>query len=106
MCNNTAPASAPQSVTAASVMSTGFLLSWLSPPPEDHNGVIRNYSITLTELNTGSMVELVSQTNSQVFDSLQPFYNYSVQVAAVTVAQGPQTSAFVVTTLEDSELSV
>ena len=76
---------------------------WLIPPPEDHNGVIRNYSITLTELNTGSVVELVSQTNNQVFDSLQPYYNYSVQVAAVTVAPGPPTSAFVVTTLEDGK---
>ena len=47
------------------------------------------------------MLQLVSQTTSQLFDSLRPYYNYSVQVAAVTVAEGPSSSAFVVTTLED-----
>ena len=99
----TAPASAPLGVTAASVTSTGFLLTWSSPPLEDHNGVIRNYSITLRELGTGNVVQLVSQTTSQVFDSLQPYYNYSIQVAAVTIAPGPPTSPFVITTLEDSK---
>lgn len=96
-----APASAPLSVTAASLTSTGFLLSWASPPPEDHNGVIRNYTISLTELNSGTMLQLVSQTTSQLFDSLQPYYNYSLQVAAVTVAPGPSSAALVITTLED-----
>ena len=49
------------------------------------------------------MIRLVSQTTNQVFDSLQPYYNYSVQVAAVTVAPGPFTSVFTVTTLEDGK---
>lgn len=49
------------------------------------------------------MVQLVSQSTTQLFDSLQPYYNYSVQVAAVTVAPGPFSSLFVVTTLEDGE---
>ena len=100
-----APASAPVSVAAASVTSTGFLLSWSSPPLEDHNGVIRNYSIAITELNTGNVVNLVSQTTSQLFDSLQPYYNYSVQVAAVTVAPGPLSTASIITTLEDGKIS-
>ena len=90
-------------MTATSVTSTGFLLSWVSPPPEDQNGVIRNYTISLVELTTGRMVQLVSQSTTQLFDSLQPYYNYSVQVAAVTVAPGPFSSLFVVTTLEDGE---
>lgn len=98
-----APASSPVSVTAASLTSTGFLLSWASPPAEDHNGVIRNYSISLTELNSGNMLQLVSQTTSQLFDSLQPYYNYSVQVAAVTVAPGPFSAPLVITTLEDGK---
>ena len=83
--------------------STGFLLSWASPQPEDRNGIVRNYTIAISELNTGNMVQLVSQTTSQVFDSLHPYYNYSVQVAAVTVALGPFSSAFTITTLEDSK---
>ena len=99
-----APASSPVSVTAASLTSTGFLLSWASPPPEDHNGVIRNYTISLTELNTGNTLQLVSQTASQLFDSLQPYYNYSVQVAAVTVAPGPFSPALIITTLEDGKI--
>lgn len=99
-----APASAPLGIAAATVTSTGFLLSWSGPPVQDHNGVIRNYSIIIRELNTGNTVNLVSQTTNQLFDSLQPYYNYSVQVAAVTVAPGPFSPAFVITTLEDSKL--
>lgn len=98
---NLAPSTAPMSVTVTSITSTSFLFSWIDPPPVDHNGLIRNYTIVISELNTGNVVQLVSQTTSQVFDSLHPDYNYSVEVAAVTVATGPFSPALTVSTLED-----
>ncbi len=88
-----------------SISSTGFLLSWVDPPPEHHNGVIRNYSIIVRELNTDNSIQLVSQTTDQSFDSLHPNYNYSIQVAAVTVIAGPYSPEYYITTLSDGKPS-
>ena len=98
-----APSSAPANVMVTSISSTGFLLSWIDPPPEHHNGVIRNYSIIVRELNTGHSIQLVSHTTHQSFDSLHPNYNYSIQIAAVTVVAGPYSPEYYVTTLSDSK---
>ena len=87
----------------SSISSSGFLLSWVDPPLEHHNGVIRNYSIVVRELNTDNSLWLVSQTTYQSFDSLNPHYNYSIQIAAVTVAAGPYTPEFHITTLPDGK---
>ena len=85
----------------SSISSIGFLLSWIDPPPENQNGVIRNYSIIIRELNTDNSIQLVSQNTDQSFDSLHPYYNYSIQIATVTVAVGPYSPEFHVTTLSD-----
>lgn len=89
------------SVFATSVTSTSFLLSWVNPPQANHNGIIRNYTIAIIELNTGNMVQYVSQTTSWTLDSLHPDYNYSVAVAVVTVAEGPFSPELIVSTSED-----
>ena len=99
--DNVAPSAAPVSVTATSITSTSFLLSWINPPPVNHNGIIRNYTIIINELNTGNRVQYVSQTTSWVFESLHPDYNYSVAVATVTVAEGPFSTELIISTLED-----
>ena len=101
-----APSAAPVGVIATLVTSTSFLLSWANPPPVNHNGIIRNYTIVINELNTGNLVQYVSQTTSWTFDSLHPDYNYSVVVAAVTIAEGPFSPELTVSTLEDSNTIV
>ena len=88
----------------SSISSTGFLLSWVDPPPEHQNGVIRNYSLILREVNTDNRIQLESQTTDQSFDSLHPHYNYSIQIATVTVAVGPYSPELHVTTLADGTL--
>lgn len=88
----------------SSISSTGFIVSWANPSSEHHNGVIRNYSIILRELNTENHIQLVSQTTKQRFDSLHPHYNYSIQIATVTVAVGPYSPELYVTTLSDGRL--
>lgn len=57
----------------------------------------------MRELNTDNSIQLVSQTMDQSFDSLHPHYNYSIQIAAVTVMVGPYTPEFYVTTLPDGK---
>ena len=85
--------------------SSGFLLSWSAPPAVNHNGIIRNYTINITEENTGRQLQLTSNTNSQRVESLHPYYNYTCAVSTVTVAAGPYSVPVAITTLEDGMLT-
>ena len=77
------------------------MLTWSPPPAEDQNGIIRNYIINITELETGIVFRHASLSTSILVYSLHPFYRYAVTLAAVTVGQGPATVAFTVQTRED-----
>ena len=83
-----APASPPQNLTVTPVDSRNVHLSW-SPPPEHHNGVIRQFWINITEADTGRRFQLISVGTSFTVSSLHPFYTYSFQIAAYTVNLGP-----------------
>lgn len=98
MC--TAPASSPTGVEISEVGTTGFVVSWSLPPATDHNGIIRNYTLSITEENTGRRILTTSRTLSQRVESLHPYYNYTCEVAAVTVSAGPFSEPIIVTTAE------
>ena len=105
-CINTAPSSAPISLSVSAVDSLSIFLSWSPPLASDHNGIIRSYSIKVTAISdiytdVFSFSTLATTFNTSV---LSPFTTYSVQVAAVTVATGPFTSAYNVTTQQDGNL--
>ena len=85
------------------VSSSGFLLLWSVPSMADHNGIIRNYTIIVTEENTGRELVLTSSSTSQRIESLHPFYNYTCRVAAVTVGVGPFSLPVTITTAEDGK---
>lgn len=95
-----APSSPPTDVQVTVVSSTGLLVSWSMPPAADHNGVLRSYTVSITEENTGREISLTSQTNSLTVDSLHPHYNYTCTVAAVTVSAGTFSAPITVTTEE------
>ena len=98
---SSAPSTPPTNIRISSVTSTQFLLSWSSPPLVNQNGVIRNYTINITEVNTGRLIQITSQTTSELLESLHPYYNYSCVIAAVTVDTGPFSESVTITTLED-----
>ena len=88
-------------MTISDIKSTEFLLTWTTPPHESHNGIITEYVVNITEVETGDTYKLVSQTASIIVQSLHPFYSYECTVSAVTVAEGPYTEVVTVRTLED-----
>ena len=96
-----APTSAPVNISGYAVDSTSISISWTPPPFEDQNGILRNYVINITELETGITFSRVSLTTSISLHNLHPFYRYSVTVTAVTVGPGPATIVFTVQTRED-----
>jgi len=93
-----APSSAPVAVAAIMVNSSGFTLTWSSPPPEDHNGIIRQYAVHIIELITGLEYTLTSVEIQKSMYFLHPFYNYTIAVSAVTNQPGPFSAAIHVIT--------
>ena len=66
----------------------------------DHNGAIIQYRIRATELDTQREFEFISTSQRYTLTSLHPYYNYSISIAAKTVAVGPFTPALVQQTME------
>ena len=85
------------------VSSTSIILTWLPPPETSWNGIIREYKINITEVDTGTELVLYSTTSSLTVSSLHPFYTYMCRVSTSTVEYGPYSESFLITTFEDGE---
>lgn len=79
-------------------------LSWNPPLAEYTNGIIQEYIVTLTELDTGEIIEITSLTTSAVVSFLHPFYTYSYTVSAVTTDPGPSSSVMNITMPQDGTI--
>jgi len=106
------PRGPPQNFAANVTSSTQILLMWQSPASEVQNGRVRNYTISVFEVqtNTSSIynyyVGEVSEDPMQLLvEHLHPYYDYVCSVAAVTIGPGPYTAPLHVRTFEDGEYS-
>ena len=90
-----APSGPPLSFTVMAVSSVSIRLTWVSPLPEDLNGVLVSYRVTIMEAETEAVFQQTTafDTNSLVVSSLHPYYKYRCSVAAFTVAFGPNAYA-------------
>ena len=86
---------------ATALSSSSLMLTWLPPPPGSHNGIIREYRINITEIQTGNTFLLSSTSLTIAVTSLHPYYTYECTVSAYTVATGPFTEPTIITTPED-----
>ena len=98
----TVPSSPPSSYTAVALSSRSILLTWDAPPVEGQNGIITGYTVNITELETGEVSAIFTESNSLTLYSLQPFTTYGFLVSAETVVgRGPATRFVSVTTQEE-----
>ena len=99
----TAPSGAPVNIVATSLSSTSVELSWNPPPTDQQNGIITDYYINMTEVETGVTVQLtVTGATSLLIDTLHPYYVYNFFISAATVVgQGPYSTLFSIQTPED-----
>lgn len=81
-----------------------MLLSWIQPPLESFNGVLRYYWINIVEEDTSRAYFEYLLGNGGFLSSLHPFYTYTVSVAAVTIAPGPYSNNITITTYQDGEM--
>ena len=69
---------------------------WDPPPPDQINGVIQGYRINITELDTGTLSQIVVDGTDTVVGPLHPHYNYNFSIVAFThVGHGPTTYVIV-----------
>ena len=101
-----APSAPPEDINATAISSTSIQLAWAPPPLDETNGIIREYRINITELETGDNQRLTTSTTSLVVQNLHPYYTYEVLVRAHTVDTGPFSSPVSVVTPQDSEFCV
>lgn len=94
------PSLPPMNVGVIKLSSSFVLLEWDSPPEHSVNGVLRSYHLILTDNMTGKSLQETVKSPPHLFNSLQPFSDYTVIVAAVTVDIGPFSHPLNITTLE------
>ena len=84
------PSGFPENVTANAVNATAFFVYWLPPHLHNQNGIIREYKIEVVDSKSGNVSYFTVQNMLQItVNSLHPYYNYHIRVAAVTVGIGP-----------------
>ena len=98
-----APASPPQDVVVVAVDSRTFTLGWNPPLPDDHNGIITEYRISVTGTETEETTQFVTVETALTVQSLHPYYTYTCAVAAFTILEGPYSSAISVTMPQDGK---
>ena len=101
-----APDEAPAITESVSPTSTSLRISWSAPAADKHNGILIDYVIFYTndaELPV-SMWERTSTLNTTItLTDLSIFTEYTVSVAAATVAGVGPDDSVAVRTLSDSE---
>ena len=96
------PSSPPQTPRGNAMSSTIITLFWDPPPADAQNGIITQYRINITEVETERPILRFSSTTSVNVTSLHPYYTYNCAIAAETIiGAGPYTSVITVVTLQD-----
>ena len=100
-----APDSPPQHPSAIALSPTSIHITWDPPVLQDHNGVIREYRINVTEALTGLQIQEITNQTQIIIDGLKPYHIYHCYIVAVTVDEGPYTVAVSVLTEEAGKYS-
>ena len=102
------PGEPPLNVTAVNSSSTSVLVSWEPPTLELTFGILRGFEIryyNTSRPENSSIINNISAAD-RMYDikQLLEFTNYSIEVSAITVGNGPFSSPVTVVTDEDSKL--
>ena len=82
-----------------------LLLTWQLPSLKDRYGIIQQYTINITEVETGALQHLIAEGTILSVSPLHPFYTYNCSIAAETsVGLGPFSNPQTVQMPEDGRL--
>ena len=104
------PGEPPGNVHGQSNSSTSILVEWDLPRQEVLYGILRGFRIRyVVVMNESATVtsELISeQRTSYTIVNLEEFTNYSIEVTAVTVGEGPYSTPIIVITDQDCKIQI
>ena len=75
-------------------------ITWDPPLVEDHNGIIREYRVNITQKSTQYFAQEITNQTQIIITNLKPYHIYHCYIVAVTVDKGPYTEAVTVLTEE------
>ena len=96
-----APNSPPIITTYYTIDSSTVAIQWNPPPPQDHNGIIREYVVTISMLGNNEIRTQIFTGTTAIIGSLIPSFTYQFTVAAYTIATGPYSTSVNITLPED-----
>ena len=98
------PSGSPNMINIIALNATALRMSWEEPPAGEQNGLITNYIINMTVVETGESWHFMTTETSIELQSLHPFYTYNFLMAAATVnGTGPYSSVFTIQMPPDGE---
>ena len=96
------PSSSPTNLSSVVINPREVQLWWLPPPLPGQNGVIKLYTVVVTNGQSGEEQIYVTDVTALNLSSLSPYTVYEVQVAAnTTIGMGPFTTLMTFLTPED-----
>lgn len=103
------PGSPPQNFDATANSPRSIGLSWSPPSPEELNGILTGYVISVAGLETRQTFQLnvSAQTTTYTISNARPYTTYSLVIAAVNNAgMGPFSTEIEERTPEDCKHTV
>lgn len=86
------PSAPPRAISVVAPDSSSLSISWSPPGILDINGVIRQYIVNVSVMDTLEHYQYTADNTSLIITELHPYYTYTVYVAAVTISIGPFSS--------------
>ena len=80
------------------VDSQTVYLTWGPPPPDQINGVLTGYIVNAFVTDTQQQNMYHTSTSDLTLSGQHPYYTYIFTVSAVTVAPGPFSMEYTITT--------
>ena len=100
------PNAPPANVMGNNKTSTSIFVQWNEVPANNQNGIIVNYTVTYTELPSGSSLDevVIAPKRNITLVQLNKFTNYNITVfASTSKGGGSRSDPIFVITDEDSE---
>jgi len=95
------PTGPPRFIRTLLLSSTTLHLAWQPPLTQHRNGLIREYRVNITEVESGRHFQNITTTTSITLPFLHPYYNYHCFIAAYTIGMGPFSTILMVQMPED-----
>ncbi|CAI8037191.1 Phosphatidylinositol phosphatase PTPRQ [Geodia barretti] len=93
-----APSASPVGVSLSILSPYSLFISWEPPPNDARNGEILHYNVRVVAwIDTNSAALWTATELEMTLESLRPNFEYTISIAATTVAQGPYSPEISVT---------